>query len=110
MALVRRVPRGTVLGITPFNFPLNLVAHKVAPAIACGCPIIIKPSPYTPLTAMKLSRIFENLLPGLVQVVLADDETTAALTQAQEIATLSFTGSARVGWIIKRQAPEKPTT
>ncbi len=104
-----RFPRGVVLGITPFNFPLNLVAHKVAPAVACGCPILIKPSPFTPLTAIRFAKLFESV-PGLLQVVMADDEATAGLTRAPEIKTLSFTGSARVGWMIRRQAPEKPTT
>lgn len=103
-----KFPRGPVLGITPFNFPLNLVIHKIAPAIAAGCPIVIKPSPLTPLTALKCAELFESE-PGLVQVVLADDAQTANLTRAPEIKTISFTGSARVGWEIRRQAPEKPT-
>ncbi len=105
-----RFARGVVLGITPFNFPLNLVVHKIAPAVACGCPIVIKPSPYAPLTALKIASLFEEAQPGLVQVALADDAATAKLTQAREIATLSFTGSANVGWKIRKQAPEKPTT
>ncbi|MGK5087476.1 aldehyde dehydrogenase family protein [Bdellovibrionota bacterium FG-2] len=107
-----RFPRGVVLGISPFNFPLNLVAHKVAPAIACGCSILIKPSPYTPLTAMKLAELFSarelDSEPGLVQVVLADDQATAKLTEVKEIAMVSFTGSETVGWMIRRQTPEKP--
>jgi acyl-CoA reductase-like NAD-dependent aldehyde dehydrogenase len=106
----QKFPRGVVLGITPFNFPLNLVLHKVAPAIAAGCSILIKPSPATPMTAVKLAALFEKHVPGLVQVVLADDAATANLTRAKEIATISFTGSARVGFEIRRQAPEKPTT
>ena len=57
MSLTRRLPIGPVLGITPFNFPLNLVAHKVAPALASGCPILIKPAPQTPLTALRLGQI-----------------------------------------------------
>lgn len=105
-----RFPRGIVLGITPFNFPLNLVLHKVVPAIASGCTILIKPSPATPLTAMRLASIFERLHPGLMQTVLADDESTAALTQAPEVAMVSFTGSAAVGWRIRSQAPRKPVT
>jgi glyceraldehyde-3-phosphate dehydrogenase (NADP+) len=107
-----RFPRGPVLGITPFNFPLNLAIHKIAPAIACGCPILIKPSPYTPLTALKLKELFDQVKPGshLVQVVLADQNATIRLTQAKEVSTLSFTGSSAVGWKIRQQAPEKPTT
>jgi acyl-CoA reductase-like NAD-dependent aldehyde dehydrogenase len=106
----QKFPRGVVLGITPFNFPLNLVAHKVAPAIAAGCPIVIKPSPYTPLSSIRLARAIEARVPGLAQVILADDTLTAELTRAPEIAQISFTGSARVGWMIRKQAPEKPTT
>jgi glyceraldehyde-3-phosphate dehydrogenase (NADP+) len=105
-----RFPKGIILGITPYNFPLNLVMHKVAPAIASGCSILIKPSPFTPLTAMRLAQLFEPLVPGLVQVILADDETTALLTQDPQAAHISFTGSAKVGWIIRKQAPEKSTT
>lgn len=108
----QKFPRGPVLGITPFNFPLNLVAHKVAPAIACGCPIMIKPSPYAPLTAIRFAGLFREALPeipGLVQVLMAGDQLTEALTRAAEVKTISFTGSARVGWMIRAQAPEKPT-
>jgi acyl-CoA reductase-like NAD-dependent aldehyde dehydrogenase len=107
--IAQRFPRGVILGITPFNFPLNLVMHKVAPAIASGCSIVLKPSPSAPLTAIRLAGLFEQLVPGLVQVVLADDEATAALTRAKEVAMVSFTGSAKVGWQIRRQSPEKPS-
>ncbi|MBU6374966.1 MAG: aldehyde dehydrogenase family protein [Bdellovibrionales bacterium] len=110
LGITQRFPRGVVLGITPFNFPLNLVAHKVAPALACGCSILIKPSPFTPQVALKLAQIVEAIEPGLMQVVLASDAQTEALTKSPEIATISFTGSAQVGWKIRRQAPEKPTT
>lgn len=107
-----RFPRGPVLGITPFNFPLNLVAHKVAPAIAVGCPILIKPSPATPLTAVAFAELFtEAQAPnGLVQVIMADDNSTAELTQAPEISMVSFTGSAKVGNLIRSQVAHKPLT
>jgi acyl-CoA reductase-like NAD-dependent aldehyde dehydrogenase len=110
--LVTRFPRGPILGITPFNFPLNLLVHKVAPAIACGCPILIKPSPFTPLVAQRLISIFHELgaPDGLVEMVMADDDTTAALTRAPEIAMISFTGSARVGKLVRTQADGKPLT
>lgn len=104
-----RFPRGVVLGITPFNFPLNLAMHKVAPAVASGCTIIVKPSPYTPLTALRMAKLFEDLVPGLVQVCVADDASTAELTRRSEISFVSFTGSTQVGWKIRQQAPEKPT-
>lgn len=103
----QKFPRGVILGITPFNFPLNLVIHKVAPAIACGCAIVIKPSPSTPLTALKMAELFSDE-PELVQVILADDEGTQALTRAQEIAMISFTGSAKIGFQIRTQSPKKP--
>ncbi|OFZ17983.1 MAG: hypothetical protein A2X94_06310 [Bdellovibrionales bacterium GWB1_55_8] len=104
-----RFPRGVIFGITPFNFPLNLALHKIAPAVACGCSIVIKPSPATPLITLKLAGLFEAREPGLVSAVIADDELTAELTRAPEVAMISFTGSARVGWQVRRQAPEKPT-
>jgi len=104
-----RFPRGVILGITPFNFPLNLAMHKVAPAVACGCSIVIKPSPATPLTALRMAELFERWVPGLVQVIMADDAGTAALTCLPEIAMISFTGSTHIGWKIRQQAPQKPT-
>ncbi len=105
-----RFPKGAVLGITPYNFPLNLVLHKIAPALACGCSIVIKPSVFTPLTAQKLISLFDIAPKGLVQCLLTNDADTAKLTQAPEVAHISFTGSARVGWMIRRQAPEKSVT
>lgn len=104
----QRFPRGVVLGITPFNFPLNLVAHKVAPAIASGCTIIIKPSPFTPKTAQKFVDLFEPA--GIVKCILANDEESAQLTSDKRIGTVSFTGSPQVGWKIKKQAPLKPVS
>lgn len=105
-----RFPRGVILGITPFNFPLNLVAHKIAPAIASGCSIIIKPSPATPLTAIRFAGLFASRRPGLFQVLICNDDDAANLTLAPEIAMISFTGSARIGQQIRRQACEKPMT
>lgn len=107
-----RFPRGPILGITPFNFPLNLTAHKVAPAVAAGCSILIKPSPATPLTALRFAELFKEAgaPAGLVEVILADDEATATLTRAPEIKMVSFTGSARVGKLIRAQAVDKPVT
>ena len=97
------------MGITPFNFPLNLVAHKVAPAIATGSPILIKPSPFALKTTQKLCQLIESLHPGVVEcAAVSDTEAAAALTQSPEIATVSFTGSAAVGWKIRAQAAQKP--
>src|SRR6185437_7303884 len=104
----QRFPRGVILGITPFNFPLNLVLHKVAPAIASGCTLVIKPSPATPMTALLVAELFEKAQPGLAQVILADDALTEELTRSREIAMVSFTGSARVGHLVQKQAYDKP--
>ena len=93
-----RVPVGIVAAITPFNFPLNLVAHKIAPAVAAGCPLVLKPSPLTPLTALRLSDILaEAGLPaGAFEVVLGDAEVGRWLLSDPRIAMISFTGSAAV--------------
>lgn len=111
-AIVRRFPVGPVLGITPFNFPLNLVAHKVAPAMACGNPIIIKPAPRTPLSALLLGEIaIEAGLPaGGFNVVPCANEHASLLWEDQRIKKLSFTGSAAVGWMLKEKAGTRKVT
>ena len=111
-AYTLRVPRGVVYGITPFNFPLNLVAHKVAPAIASGNAIIIKPSPRTPLTALLLGEVFlESGLPvGALQVVPADVKYIDAIIKDERVGFVSFTGSANVGWDLKNRVGKKPVT
>ncbi|RZU73407.1 succinate semialdehyde dehydrogenase [Micromonospora kangleipakensis] len=112
IALVRRVPKGPVLGIAPFNFPLNLVAHKVAPAIAVGAPIIVKPAPATPLSALLLGEILaETELPeGMFSVLPLPNERAAELVADPRLPVVSFTGSGPVGAAIRRQAPEKHVT
>jgi acyl-CoA reductase-like NAD-dependent aldehyde dehydrogenase len=109
LALVRRVPRGPVLGITPFNFPLNLVAHKVAPAIAVGAPIVLKPAPSTPLTALLLGEILaETDLPaGSWSILPVDNETSSKLVEDPRLPVVSFTGSVPVGWAIRDRVPRK---
>ena len=99
-------PIGPVLGITPFNFPLNLVAHKVAPALAAGCPIVIKPPPQAPSAALALGRIvLQSGFPlAALQVLTGGFELGQALCSCDEFAALSFTGSAKAGWAIKRNA------
>lgn len=108
-ALVRYFPSGAVYGITPFNFPLNLVAHKVAPAIAVGAPIVIKPDLRTPLSALKLQNIaLEAGLPLVCfQVALWKNETAENFLQYGEIKILSFTGSPKVGWHLKSKSGKK---
>lgn len=105
----QRFPRGPVLAISPFNFPLNLVAHKVAPALACGAPVVLKPAPQTPLTALKLAEIVraagapENML----QVVPCNVDVAETLVRHDAFAVLSFTGSDKVGWYLKSIAGKK---
>jgi acyl-CoA reductase-like NAD-dependent aldehyde dehydrogenase len=109
MAVVRRVPRGPVLGIAPFNFPLNLVAHKVAPAIAAGAPIVVKPAPRTPLSALLLGELLAqtDLPEGAFSVLSVGNEETVALVQDPRLPVVSFTGSGPVGWSIMDSAPRK---
>ncbi len=108
LALTLREPIGVVGAIAPFNFPLNLVAHKVAPAIAAGCPVVLKPSDKTPLSALALADILREAgLPdgALVVVNGAGDTIGGALADHPGIAMLSFTGSADVGWELARRRP-----
>ena len=107
--IVRRFPLGPIAGITPFNFPLNLVAHKVAPAIAAGCPIILKPAPQTPLTSFLLAEAVEQagLPDGAFNVLPLSNEDAGLLVTDDRIKMISFTGSAPVGWDIKRRAGKK---
>jgi glyceraldehyde-3-phosphate dehydrogenase (NADP+) len=112
MGVVRRFPRGPVLGITPFNFPLNLVAHKVAPAIAVGAPIVVKPAPATPLTALLLGSILaETDLPaGMFSFLPLPNERASALVQDPRLPVVSFTGSSPVGAAIREAVPHKHVT
>ena len=104
--LVRRFPVGPVAAITPFNFPLNLVAHKLAPAIACGCPVVLKPAPQTPLTALLLAEIIAGAgwPTGALSVLPLSNENAGLLVGEERFNLLSFTGSAAVGWGLKARA------
>ena len=104
-----RIPRGVIYGITPFNFPLNLVAHKVAPALACANAIIIKPSQRTPLTSLLLGEVFlESGLPeSALQIVPMDVKYMDTIFRDERINMISFTGSAEVGWNLKQKAGKK---
>lgn len=103
------MPRGIIYGITPFNFPLNLVAHKVAPALAAKNSIIIKPSPKTPLTALLLGEIFleSGLPPGALQIVPMDTRHIDSVFSDERIGMISFTGSDQVGWDLKSKIGRK---
>jgi len=107
--LTRRFPLGPVLGISPFNFPFNLVAHKVGPALAAGNPIIIKPPSDTPLTALKLAEIYEQagLVPGGFQVLPSPSSVVEKYVADARFKALTFTGSAAVGWRLKGLAGPK---
>ena len=111
-AIVRRFPFGAVLGIAPFNFPLNLVAHKVAPALAVGAPIIVKPAPATPLTALLLGEVLSetDLPPGSFSVLPLDNARTEELVSDPRLPIVSFTGSERVGYAIQAAVPRKHVT
>jgi acyl-CoA reductase-like NAD-dependent aldehyde dehydrogenase len=107
--IVRRYPLGPIAGITPFNFPLNLVAHKVAPAIAAGCPIVMKPAPQTPLCSLLLAECVQlaGWPDGGLNVIPLSNEDADLLVTDDRIKLISFTGSVPVGWEIKRRAGKK---
>jgi len=107
--ITRRFPIGPVLGITPFNFPLNLALHKVAPALAAGNPIIIKPPSACPLTALKLAEIYQQagLPAGGLQVLPSTSALAETAVADDRLRALSFTGSAAVGWALKNKAGKK---
>jgi len=109
VGITRRFPIGPVLGITPFNFPLNLVAHKVAPCLAAGNPIVIKPAPQTPLTALMLGEILLEtpLPPGSLSVLPCDNSLAEKMVKDDRFSLLSFTGSAPVGWMLKAKSGKK---
>jgi len=106
-----RVPVGVVGAIAPFNFPLNLVVHKIGPAIAAGCPVLLKPASQTPFSSVLLVRLLTSLC-GLpddwIQVVTGGGSTVGnAIVDHPEIALVTFTGSPEVGWSIRARAPRK---
>lgn len=107
--LVKYFPVGIVGGISPFNFPLNLAVHKIAPAIAAGCPIILKPSSTTPLSTLLLAEIIaETDLPkGALSVLPMDRNTGNLLVTDERINLISFTGSPEIGWKMKEQSGKK---
>jgi acyl-CoA reductase-like NAD-dependent aldehyde dehydrogenase len=110
LAFTLRRPRGIVGAISPFNFPLNLVAHKIAPALAAGCPVVLKPATQTPLSALLLAELEEDagLPPGWLNVVVGPAaEIGDVLVEDERIAVITFTGSGDVGWGIAERAPRK---
>ena len=111
-ALVRRFPLGPIAAITPFNFPLNLVAHKVAPAIAAGCTVVLKPASQTPRTALLLAQAIEKAgwPAGALNVLPLRNQDADQLVTDDRLKMLSFTGSPAVGWKLKSQSRKKRVT
>ncbi len=110
LAFTLRVPIGVVGAITPFNFPCNLVAHKLAPSLAAGCAVVLKPASQTPLSALLLAELMEEagLPPGWLNVVAGrSSEIGDVLIEDDRVAALTFTGSGDVGWKLKERAPRK---
>ncbi|KNC47958.1 aldehyde Dehydrogenase [Thecamonas trahens ATCC 50062] len=105
----RPFPIGLISAIAPFNFPVNLAVHKIGPAIAAGCPVILKPSPATPATALMLGKILADAgladVPGSFSILPAHDDDAPLFTSSPGIDCISFTGSPKVGWGIKASAP-----
>lgn len=112
IGIARRFPIGPILAIAPFNFPLNLVLHKVAPALAVGNSVVLKPAPQTPLTARLLSEVFaEAGLPeGALEVCHCAVPLAESMVRDDRFAMVTFTGSAKVGWHIKDMAGRKKVT
>ena len=110
LAFTLRRPIGIVGAISPFNFPLNLVAHKLAPALAAGCPVVLKPASQTPLSALMLAELEEEagLPPGWLSVVVGpSSEIGDVLVEDERVKAITFTGSGPVGWGIKERAAKK---
>jgi acyl-CoA reductase-like NAD-dependent aldehyde dehydrogenase len=104
--LIRRFPIGPIAAITPFNFPLNLVAHKLAPAIAAGCPVVIKPASQTPISALMLARmVIDAGWPAeALSVMPLNSADATPMVEDERFKLLTFTGSPAVGWDMKRRA------
>jgi acyl-CoA reductase-like NAD-dependent aldehyde dehydrogenase len=110
LAFTLRRPVGVVGAISPFNFPLNLVAHKLAPALAAGCAVVLKPASQTPLSALLLAELEEEagLPPGWVNVLVGPAaEIGDVLVEDERVKLITFTGSGAVGWELKQRAPKK---
>jgi len=107
--LVPRFPKGVLAGISPFNFPLNLVAHKIGPAIASGNTIVLKPASQTPVSALLLAELIDktDLPKGAVSILPGSPEDSAPLLEDERVKLITFTGSAKVGWWIKQNAGKK---
>ncbi len=110
IGLARRFPRGVIAGITPFNFPLNLVAHKIGPAIASGNSIVLKPASKTPIIALMLAELIEqtDYPKGAISILPASAQDASPLLTDERVKLITFTGSAEIGWWIKANSGKKP--
>lgn len=109
IGITRKVPIGPVLGIPAFNFPINLVAHKIAPALAAGNTVLLKPAPQTPLTSLLLAEIFSgtNAPAGMLSVLPCTNEVAETMVVDDRVKALTFTGSTKVGWHLKSVCRKK---
>lgn len=109
LCLTTRVPRGPVAAISPFNFPLNLIAHKLSPAVAVGASVVLKPPPQCPLTGFALAALLDEagLPPGALNVVPCPPDVAQRMVEDERMKVLSFTGSDVVGWKLKAVAGKK---
>jgi acyl-CoA reductase-like NAD-dependent aldehyde dehydrogenase len=112
LGFTRRFPLGVISAITPFNFPLNLVAHKVAPCLATGNTMVVKPATKTPLTALLLAEVLqeEGVPAGQVNFITCSNDDAAALITDDRVKKVTFTGSPAVGWKLKAQCGKKRIT
>src|SRR6187401_776857 len=113
LAFTMRLPIGVVGAISPFNFPLNLVAHKIAPALAAGCAVVLKPASQTPLSALLLAELETEagLPPGWLNVVAGNaSDIGDVLVEDERVRLITFTGSADIGWKLAERAPRKRVT
>lgn len=111
-AILRRFPLGPIAAITPFNFPVNLAAHKIAPAIAAGCTIVLKPPPQDPITTLMLAEVVREagLPDGAVNILPLSNDDADPLVTDDRIRMLTFTGSGAVGWQLRQRAGKKRVT
>lgn len=111
-AFTKRFPIGVIACITPFNFPLNLVMHKVAPALATGCTVVIKPAPQAPMSCLAFAELLEEVgyPAGVINVLVCDIPIAEKLVKDERVAKLSFTGSDKVGWYLKSICGKKKVT
>ena len=107
--LIRRFPMGVIGGISPFNFPLNLIAHKIGPAIASGNTVVLKPASKTPIVALKLAEIIDkaDLPKGAISILPASSKDVGPLLTDPRVKVITFTGSPEVGWSLKEKCGKK---